>query len=138
MARLVAAVLAGLAAASAAAVAVAAPTTAESRPRGAVEDCSTTPGWGRRDEFTSRQNLVVGPFAVERGKVLGYSPKIGGEKLFVYVRGGHRATVELPYRTRKDGLKSVRIAAARFPRAGSSHSSRVSAESSPVGSTAGR
>ena len=105
MARLVAAVLAGLAAASAAAVAVAAPATAERRPRGAVEDCSTTPGWGRRDEFTSRQNLVVGPFAVERGKVLGYSPKVGGEKLFVYVRGGHRATVELPYRTRKDGLK---------------------------------
>jgi hypothetical protein len=105
MARSVAAVLAGIAAASAAAVAVAAPATAESRPRGAVEDCSTTPGWGRRDEFTSRQNLVVGPFAVERGKVLGYSPKVGGEKLFVYVRGGHRATVELPHRTRKDGLK---------------------------------
>ena len=78
---------------------------AESRPRGAVEECSTTPGWGRRDEFTSRWNLIVGPLAIERGRVLGYAPQVGGEKLFVYVKGGHRVTLELPYRTRTDGLK---------------------------------
>jgi hypothetical protein len=103
VARLAGAAIVGLVVASVAAVGLAS-ATAESRPHGAVEDCSTTPGWGRLDEFTSRQNLVVGPFAVERGKVLGYSPTVGGQKLFVYVRGGHRVTVELPYRTRVDGL----------------------------------
>jgi hypothetical protein len=75
------------------------------RPRGVVEDCSTTPGWGRRDEFTSRQNLIVGPLALERaGVVLAYAENVGGNKLFVYVRGGHRVTLELSHRTRKDGL----------------------------------
>jgi len=85
------------------------PTTSDSgsreRPRGAVEDCSTSPGWGRRDEFTSRQNLIVGPLALERaGVVLAYGEDVGGNKLFVYVRGGHRVTLELSHRTRKDGL----------------------------------
>lgn len=42
---------------------------------------------------------------MERGKVLGYAPRVGGNKVFVYVKGGHRATVELPYRTREDGLR---------------------------------
>ena len=78
---------------------------ARERPHGAVEDCSTTPGWGRRDEFTSPQNLIVGPLAIERaGVVLGYAEHVGGNKLFVYVRGGHRVTLELSHRTRKDGL----------------------------------
>ncbi|MBA2643665.1 MAG: hypothetical protein H0U82_12175 [Actinobacteria bacterium] len=74
---------------------------ARDRPRGVVEDCSTTPGWGRRDEFTRRQNLVVGPLAVERGAVVWeYNERVGGDKLFVYVKGGHQATIELPPRTR--------------------------------------
>jgi hypothetical protein len=72
------------------------------RPRGAVEDCSTTPGWGRRDEFTRRQNLIVGPLAVERaGNVLAYADSFGGNKIFVYVRGGRRVTLELSPRTRE-------------------------------------
>jgi hypothetical protein len=74
---------------------------ARERPRGVVEDCSTTPGWGRRDEFTSRQNLIVGPLALERaGVMLEYADNVGGNKLFVYVKGGHRVTIELSPRTR--------------------------------------
>lgn len=76
---------------------------ARERPRGVVEDCSTTPEWGRRDEFTSRWNLVVGPLALEgAGVMLGYAESVGGNKLFVYVRGGHRVTLELSRRIRKD------------------------------------
>lgn len=76
---------------------------ARERPRGVVEDCSTTPGWGRRDEFTSRQNLIVGPLAVGRGAIgWEYDERVGGDKLFVYVKGGHRVTIELSPRTRKD------------------------------------
>lgn len=79
--------------------------TARERPRGAVEDCSTTPGWGRRDEFTTPQNLIVGPLAIERGAVMweyGERERPGGEKLFVYVKGGHRVTLELSPQTRKN------------------------------------
>jgi len=76
---------------------------ARERPRGQVVDCSTSPGWGRRDEFTSRQNLVVGPLALERaGLMLAYAPHVGGNKLFVYVKGDHRVTLELSRRTRQD------------------------------------
>ena len=68
----------------------------QARPRGQVVNCSSSPGWGRRDEFTSRQNLIVGPFALEHARpVLAYAPHVGGNKIFVYVRGGHRVTVEL-------------------------------------------
>jgi hypothetical protein len=77
-----------------------------------VEDCSTTPGWGRRDEFTSRQNLIVGPLALKRGAVMWeYDERVGGDKLFVFVKGGHRVTLELSRRTRKD----VGLAFGRFP-----------------------
>jgi hypothetical protein len=86
--------------------------TARERPRGVVEDCSTTPGWGRRDEFTSRQNLIVGPLALKRGAVMWeYDERVGGDKLFVFVKGGHRVTLELSRRTRKD----VGLAFGRFP-----------------------
>jgi hypothetical protein len=106
MVRLVGVALAILVVAPVVGVALAAAAIGERRPRGAVEDCSTTPGWGRRDEFTSLQNLIVGPFALERARpVLGYAERVGGNKVFVYVRGGHRVTLELPRRTRKDGLK---------------------------------
>lgn len=84
----------------------AAPTTSHverKRPRGAVEDCSTTSGWGRRDEFTQLQNLVVGPLALGRaGVMLEYAEHVDGNKLFVFVRGGHRVTLELTRDTRQD------------------------------------
>jgi hypothetical protein len=77
--------------------------TARERPRGVVEDCSTTPGWGRSDEFTNRLNLVVGPLALRRaGVMLEYAEHVGGNKLFVFARGGHRVTLELSRRTRRD------------------------------------
>ncbi len=76
---------------------------ARERPRGAVVDCSTTPGWGRRDEFTSRHNLIVGPFALERARpILAYAPVVRGNKIFVYVKGGHRVTLELSPAMRHD------------------------------------
>jgi hypothetical protein len=47
----------------------------------------------------------AGPLALERARVvLTYAENIGGEKLFVYVTGGHRVTLELSHRTTKDGL----------------------------------
>lgn len=77
--------------------------SAKERPRGVVEDCSTTLGWGRRDEFTRWQNLIVGPLAIERGALVwGYNEDVGGDKLFVYVRGGHRVTLELSPETRRN------------------------------------
>lgn len=74
------------------------------RPRGAMEDCSTTPGWGGESEFTSRLNLVVEPLAVRRARFefTENGDGFGFDKLFVFVRGGHRVTVELPRRTRID------------------------------------
>lgn len=86
--------------------------TTRERPRGAVEDCSTTPGWGRRDEFTSGQNLIVGPLAVERAvPMLAYAETVDGNKIFVYVRGGHRVTLELSKRTREN----VGLVFGRYP-----------------------
>jgi hypothetical protein len=76
---------------------------ARERPRGAVEDCSTAPGWGRRDEFTRRHNLIVGPFALERARpMLGYAPDVRGNKIFVHVKGGRRVTLELSPAMRHD------------------------------------
>jgi len=88
-----------------AATTAASPVSASGRPRGAVEDCSTSEGWpgGSAREFTSRQNLVVGPLAVEgAGVMLGYADSVGGNRLGVHVRGGHRVTLELPRQTRLD------------------------------------
>lgn len=78
---------------------------ASERPRGAVEDCSRSPGWpvGSAREFTQRWNLVVGPMALEgAGVMLGYAESVGGNKLLVHVRGGHRVTLELSRETRVD------------------------------------
>lgn len=79
--------------------------SARERPRGAVEDCSTSPGWpgGSAREFTSRWNLVVGPLALKgAGVMLEYAGSVGGNKLLVHVRGGHRVTLELSRQTRMD------------------------------------
>jgi hypothetical protein len=71
------------------------------RPRGAVENCSTSPGWGRRDDFTRRTSLVVGPFALRRASpILVYAPTVSGNKVILSVRGGHRVTLELSRQTR--------------------------------------
>ncbi len=85
------------------------PTTAREavreRPRVVVEDCSTAPGWpgGSAREYTSRWNRVVGPLALEGARVmLGYAESVGGNKLLVHVRGGHRVTLELSRETRMD------------------------------------
>ena len=76
---------------------------ARERPRGALEDCSRTPGWGGSRDFSSRLNLVVGPLALQgAGVMLGYAENVGGNKLFVFVKGGHRVTMELSRSTRKD------------------------------------
>lgn len=75
------------------------------RPRGVVEDCATAQGWpgGSAREFTSRWNLVVGPLALEgAGVMLGYTQSVGGNKLLVHVRGGHRVTLELSRQTRTE------------------------------------
>ena len=56
-------------------------------------------------EFTLQRNLVVGPLAILRaGRTLGYvdTGEGIGDKLFVLVRGGHRVTLELSRRTRRD------------------------------------
>ena len=78
---------------------------ASERARGAVEDCSTSQGWpgGSVREYTSRWNRVVGPLALEgAGLMLGYAESVGGNKLLVHVRGGHRVTLELSRETRMD------------------------------------
>jgi hypothetical protein len=71
------------------------------RPRGLLLDCSTQSGrGGGLRQFTSRWNLVVGPLAM-RGAT-GPEPDrvslepFGGDKFQVYLKGGHRVTLELP------------------------------------------
>lgn len=77
---------------------------ARERPRGVVEDCSRISGFGESlRDFTLRRNLVVGPLALLRaGRTLAYAHAVGGNKLFIVVRGGHRVTLELSPRTRRD------------------------------------
>lgn len=75
---------------------------ARERPRGVLEDCSTSSGWGRRDEFTRRQNLVVGPLAIRSGAVVWEYNAASGDKLFVHVRGGHRVALELSPETHRN------------------------------------
>ena len=63
-----------------------------------VEDCSRIagPGGSLRD-FALRRNLVVGPLALlGAGRTLSYVPAVGGNKIVVLVKGGHRVTLELP------------------------------------------
>jgi hypothetical protein len=86
-----------------AALLVASDLAAGKRPRGVVEDCSGISGFGANlGDFSLRRNLVVGPLAILRaGGTLAYADAVGGNKLFVLVKGGHRVTVELPRRTRR-------------------------------------
>lgn len=93
--------LAALAPASLAAVSLVAARSAESRPRGVVEDCQRISGFGASlRDLTRPENLVVGPLAVLRaGRPWAY--RLEGEKLFVVVKGGHRVTLELSPETRR-------------------------------------
>jgi hypothetical protein len=76
---------------------------ARERPRGVVVDCSRVSGIGRGlREFTHSKSLLVGPLAVPWAKpTLAYAPAVGGNKIFVLVRGGHRVTLELSRQTRR-------------------------------------
>ncbi len=77
-------------------------TTARERPRGVLLDCSTQSGLGGAPggTFTSRWNLVVGPIAMRGagGTPVYYSNDFGGNKFPLYMRGGHRVTVEVSRR----------------------------------------
>ena len=69
----------------------------------AAEDCSTSPGWGRRDDFRLRANLVVGPLAIRHARpTLAYAPTVSGNKVILSVKGGHRVTLEVPRLARED------------------------------------
>ena len=77
---------------------------ARERPRGVVLDCATNPnvGAGLR-VFRSRWNLVVGPLAMKGAAATPayYSESFGGNKFPLYVKGGHRVTVELSRHARR-------------------------------------
>jgi hypothetical protein len=67
-----------------------------------VEDCSGISGFGQAlRDFRQQWNLVVGPLAIRHaGVTLPWWDN--GQKLFVEVKGGHRVTLELSRRTRRD------------------------------------
>jgi hypothetical protein len=72
-------------------------------PRYGVENCRSSPGWGRRDDFTRRTSLVVGPLAIRNARpVLAYAPTVSGNKVILSVKGGHRVTLEVPPAARED------------------------------------
>ena len=86
------------------------------RPRGVVEDCSGVGGpVARPSDFARPRNLVVGPFALllGAGRMLAYVPDVGGNKIAVRVKRGHRVTLELPSQVRPDvGLVFGKFASA--------------------------
>jgi len=70
------------------------PATRE-RPRGVVLDCHTQSGiGGGLRQFRSRWNLVVGPLVMTGAAAIPASAE-ASNKFPVYVRGGHRVTVEV-------------------------------------------
>lgn len=74
--------------------------TASDRPTGFVEDCSTQQGLGGGSRwFTSRWSVVVGPLALKN--VREYAASVRGNKILVYVWGGHRVTLEFSPETRR-------------------------------------
>jgi hypothetical protein len=64
----------------------------------AVEDCSTQSGAEFPGAFTSRANLVVGPFALSGGAYTDPETvrEFGGNKFPVLVQAGHTVTLALP------------------------------------------
>lgn len=70
-------------------------TAIRERPRGVVLDCHRQSGTGGGlSQFRSRRNLVVGPL-VMGGAASRPASSGGGNKFPVYVKGGHRVTVEV-------------------------------------------
>jgi hypothetical protein len=74
----------------------------------AVENCSTRSEARFPGAFTKRRNLVVGPLAMYgAGKrrvhyFPGFASDAGGQKFQLLVRNGHRVSVELSRRARRD------------------------------------
>ena len=83
----------------------AATTTLAERPRGLVLDCSKQGRGGGLRQFANRWNLVVGPLAMTGAS--GPEPDrvslkpFGGDKFPLYVKGGHRVTLELSRHTQR-------------------------------------
>jgi hypothetical protein len=97
-----------------------------------------SPGWGRRDEFTSRQNLIVGPFALERARpTLAYAPQVRGNKIFVYVRGGHRVTLDLARDSRETSASHLARERGFATGVASSRLSRVGVANGPPADSTG-
>jgi hypothetical protein len=69
-------------------------------PRGVVVDCARQSGSGGAPggTFRSTNNLVVGPIAMRGAglRPVGFSPDLGWQKVPVFMKAGHRVTVELP------------------------------------------
>jgi hypothetical protein len=78
------------------------------RQKVAVEKCSTRSHASFPGAFTDRRNLLVGPlalFGAGKGRVYFFSDfgsDAGGQKFQLLVRNGHRVTLELSRRTRRD------------------------------------
>lgn len=76
--------------------------TSRPAPR-AVETCSSINGpGGSPGDYKVSRNLVVGPFLLRDGRSLDYVAEVGGNKIFVLVKRGHRVTLELPRLARRD------------------------------------
>jgi hypothetical protein len=114
-----------------AATPTATPTTSRSaareRPRGVVLDCHTQSGiGGGLRQFRSRWNLVVGPLVMSGAAARPAYFAGGGNKFPVYVRGGHRVTVDVsrdarpgaglvyvPLPAKRDGYRVITFIACR-------------------------
>ena len=84
--------------------AAAPPADAVKSPRGVVLDCSTQSsvgGGAPGGTFRAARNLVIGPLAMTGAaqKPAGYSPDFRGNKFPLYMRGGHRVTLQVAPRT---------------------------------------
>ena len=76
---------------------------ARERPRGVVVNCSSINLNGSLRAFTYRRNLVVGPLVLRNaGVMLEYAPAPAGTRSSCSSGGGHRVTLELSRRTRRD------------------------------------
>ena len=71
-------------------------------PGGGREDCSTRSEASFPGGFTSRRNVVVGPFVLDGGTYTdpGTVRRYGGNKLPVLVKAGHSVTVRIGWRGR--------------------------------------
>jgi hypothetical protein len=77
--------------------------SADERPRGVVEDCSTRSEASFPAAFADPRNVVVVPLVLVGAAYTdpGTVVELGGNKFPLLVRAGHRVTVELSPRTRR-------------------------------------